>query len=79
MPDLKYVQFPYKEAEMGMREMGISADVSRLFIEMSRALNDGLFAVGRPRTPDNTSPTSIEEFSETFAHVFADSAMSKAA
>jgi len=79
MPDLKYVQFPYKEAEIGMREMGISADVSRLFIEMSRALNDGLFAVGRPRTPDNTSPTSIEEFSETFAHVFADSAMSKAA
>jgi hypothetical protein len=46
---------------------------------MSRALNGGLFAVGRPRTPDNTTPTSIEEFSETFADLFAASAMPKAA
>jgi uncharacterized protein YbjT (DUF2867 family) len=79
MPDLKYVQFPYDEAAKGLMEMGFSADVSRLFIEMSRALNDGLFAVGRARTQDNTTPTSIEEFSETFAQFFAASAMPKAA
>lgn len=79
MPDLKYVQFSYEDAAKGMTEMGISTDVSRLLIEMSRALNGRLFAVSRPRTNDNTTPTSIEEFSETFAHHFFAAAMSKAA
>jgi uncharacterized protein YbjT (DUF2867 family) len=78
-PDLKYVQFSYEEAVKGLTGMGLSADVSRLFIEMSKALNDGLFAVNRPRTPENTTPTSIEEFAETFAQLFAASTMRKAA
>jgi hypothetical protein len=59
--------------------MGISSDAARLFVEMSKALNDGLFAVNRPRTPDNTTPTSIEEFAEIFARAFAASAPRKAA
>ena len=66
-PDLKYVQFPYDDAAKGMTEMGISADVSRLFVEMGKALNDGLFAVNRPRTPENTTTTSIEDFAGEFA------------
>jgi len=66
-PDLKYVQFPYDEAVRGMVAMGISPDTSRLFVEMSRALNEGLFAVNRPRTAENTTPTAIEEFVEVFA------------
>lgn len=79
IPDLKYVQFSYEDAVKGMTEMGIGVDASRLFVEMSRALNDGLFAVNRPRTPDNTTPTSIEEFAETFAEFFAASSLRKAA
>ena len=54
-------------------------DASRLFMEMSRALNDGLFAVNLPRTRGNTTPTSIEEFAETFALHFASAAPRKAA
>ena len=69
-PDLKYVQFPYDDAEKGMVAMGIKPDLSRLYIEMSMALNDGLFAVGRPRTAENTTPTAIEEFAGTFAAAF---------
>lgn len=79
LPELKYVQFPYADAEKGMVAMGISPDLSRLFIEMSAALNDGLFATGRPRTAENTTPTAIEEFAETFAGIFEDSALKKAA
>ena len=45
-PDLKYVQFSYGVAVRGMREMGISTVMSTFLIEMSKALNDGLFAVG---------------------------------
>jgi uncharacterized protein YbjT (DUF2867 family) len=78
-PGLKYVRFSYEEAAKGMREMGISADAARLFVEMSKALNDGLFAVGRPRTPQNTTPTTIEEFATTFAEVFGASTSREAA
>jgi uncharacterized protein YbjT (DUF2867 family) len=78
-PDLKYVQFPYDEAFKGMVAMGISLDASRLFIEMSRALNDGLFAVGRPRTAENTTSTSIEEFAEVFAAAYEATTLKKAA
>jgi len=77
--DLKYVQFPYNEAAKAMEAMGISTDMSRRYIEMSKALNDGLFAVNPPRTAENTTPTAIEEFAETFAVAFAATAQKKAA
>ncbi len=76
---VKYVQFPYDEAAKGMQAMGISLDASRLFIDMSRALNEGLFAVNRPRTIENTTPTSIEEFADVFAEAFEAASMKKAA
>jgi uncharacterized protein YbjT (DUF2867 family) len=79
MPGLKYVQFSYDDAANWLVEMGVSKDLSRLFIEMSKALNDGLFAVNRPRTRDNTTPTSFEEFAGTFAEYFAHAAPRKAA
>jgi len=78
-PDLKYVQFLYEDAAKGMMEMGISEDVSTLFVEMCETLNNGLFSVGRPRTPENTTNTSIEEFAEIFANHFEASAMRHAA
>jgi uncharacterized protein YbjT (DUF2867 family) len=76
---LKYVQFSYEDALKGMVASGISPNLGGLFIEMSKAINDGLFAVGRPRTTENTTPTSIEEFAETFAVAFEAVAFKKAA
>jgi uncharacterized protein YbjT (DUF2867 family) len=70
MPGLRYVAFPYDEAEKGMVAAGLTPDLSRLYIEMSRALNDGRFAVGIRRTPENTTPTSIEEFADLFAQIY---------
>jgi len=72
-PGLNYVQFPYEEARKGLVSAGLSEDVSSLLIEMSKAINDGLFAVNVPRTKDNTTATSIEEFADTFAKVYASS------
>jgi uncharacterized protein YbjT (DUF2867 family) len=69
-PDLTYVAFPYEDAEKGMIGMGLTPDMSKLYIEMSKALNDGLFAVNIPRTKENTTPTSIEEFAGLFAQVY---------
>ncbi|MBI5664650.1 MAG: NmrA family NAD(P)-binding protein [Nitrospirae bacterium] len=69
-PDLKYVQFSYEDAEKGMVQAGLSPDVSRLFIEMSRALNNSVFASNVPRTKENSTATSIEEFADTFAKIY---------
>lgn len=79
LPKLAYVQFPYADAEKSMVAMGISPDMSRLFIEMCAALNEGLFAAGLTRTAENTTPTSIEEFAETFAMAFEAASQREAA
>jgi hypothetical protein len=79
IPELKYRQFSYDAAASGMVAMGISADFAALIIEMSKALNQGLFAVNRPRTAENTTPTSIEAFAADFAEAYAAGAWRKAA
>jgi uncharacterized protein YbjT (DUF2867 family) len=69
-PCLRHVTFPPDEAYQGMRVMGLKPDPAARFLEMSQALNQGLFAVGLTRTLENTTPTSIEEFAGEFARVF---------
>ena len=69
-PELKYVAFPYEDAEKGMIAMGLTPDLSRLYAEMSRALNEGLFAVNIPRTKANTTPTPFETFADLFAAAY---------
>jgi uncharacterized protein YbjT (DUF2867 family) len=62
-PGLSYVMFPYDEAEKAMVAMGLSADMSRLYIEMSKAFNEGRITYEK-RTKDNTTATSFEAFCE---------------
>lgn len=69
-PDLAYVAFPYEDAEKGMVAMGLTPDMSRLYIEMSRALNEGLFAVNIHRTKENTTQTAFEAFADLFAAAY---------
>jgi uncharacterized protein YbjT (DUF2867 family) len=71
MPDLKYAQFSYDDTAKWMAGMGISEDLCRLIVEMSKAMNDGIICVNRPRTADNTTPTSIEDYAGAFAKAFA--------
>jgi uncharacterized protein YbjT (DUF2867 family) len=79
MPGLTYVRFDDEVARQGMIGMGLSADLAGRIIEMSRAINVGLMAVGRPRTVQNSTPTSIEEFAGVFAEFYAAAAEKKAA
>lgn len=60
-PGMSYVMFPYDEAEKGMVAMGLSSDISRLYIEMSKAFNEGRI-VFEKRTKENTTSTSFEAF-----------------
>ncbi len=60
--DLRFVQFPYDQFEQVLTQMGIPLKTASLFIEMFQGFNDGLVAPQEPRSPANSTPTSIESF-----------------
>src|SRR3984893_11989348 len=61
-PDLRYVQFPYDQVQQVLMQMGIPPKTAGQFIEMYKAINEGIVAAQAPRSPENTTPTSFEKF-----------------
>jgi hypothetical protein len=61
-PDLRYQQFPYDQGAAGHDAPGCSAEGSRLYIEMYKAINEKVLVPLEPRSPENTTPTSFEQF-----------------
>ena len=61
-PELKYVQLPDEQVRGAFLQMGMSANVADLILEMSAALNSGHMTALEERTPENTTPTSFESF-----------------
>ena len=68
-PELPYVPFSYEDAEKGMVGAGLSPAVASSFVEMSRAMNEGM-VFRYQRKPENTTPTTLEEFSKMFAAAY---------
>ncbi len=69
-PDLPYVQFSYEDAINGMNQAGLSPDVARTYVQICKAFNEGVIRA-EPRSPQNTTPTSMEEFARAiFAPAF---------
>ena len=70
-PDLKYLQLPDQQLRPALMQMGMSADTTRLLLEMAAALNSGHMRPLEPRSESNTTPTSFEEFvSEVFVPAY---------
>jgi hypothetical protein len=69
-PDLKYVQFPDEGVVAGLKSAGLSENLSRLFVEMSHALNSGTMASRQPRAPGNIGSTTFESFAEIWAQAY---------
>jgi uncharacterized protein YbjT (DUF2867 family) len=61
-PDLRYVQFPYEQVQQVLEQMGIPPKTAGQFIEMYKAINEGVVASREPRSAENTTPTSFEKF-----------------
>jgi uncharacterized protein YbjT (DUF2867 family) len=61
-PELRYEQFPYDRAQQVLTQMGIPPTTAALYIEMYKAINAGVLAAQEPRSLENTTPTSFEEF-----------------
>jgi len=61
-PDLRYVQFPYEQVQQVLEQMGMTPKKAALYIEMFKAINAGVLAAQEPRSRQNSTPTSFEEF-----------------
>lgn len=61
-PDLRYVQAPDDQLRGAMVQMGMSANLAGLMLEMAGALNSGYMKALEPRSAANTTPTSFETF-----------------
>jgi uncharacterized protein YbjT (DUF2867 family) len=70
-PELKYVQFPYADAEKGLVAAGLPQEMAALYMEMAKGFNDGHVKSTQPRGATSTTPTSIERWAaEVFAPAF---------
>jgi uncharacterized protein YbjT (DUF2867 family) len=70
-PDLKFVQFPPKDARAGMIGAGLSPSMADSYIEMSEALEKGKMTEDFKRSPENSTPTSFEDFAKsTFSEAY---------
>src|ERR1700757_4094354 len=70
-PDPRYVQFPYDQVQQVLEQMGMPPTKAAVYIEMFKAINAGVLAAQEPRSRENTTPTSFEEFvQEIFAPAY---------
>jgi uncharacterized protein YbjT (DUF2867 family) len=59
---LQYLALPDEQIRPALLQMGMSANVAGLILEMSAALNAGYMKALEKRSPQNTTPTSYETF-----------------
>jgi uncharacterized protein YbjT (DUF2867 family) len=61
-PGLTYKHMPAEQLKPVLLQMGMSASMADLLLEMADALNSGYMRMLEPRSPRNTTPTSLESF-----------------
>jgi len=61
-PDLRYEQFPCDQIQQVLEQTGMSPKKAAVYIEMFTAINAGVLAAQEPRSLENTTLTSFEEF-----------------
>ncbi len=61
-PGLPYEQFSYDQVRQALTQTGFSPKKAAVYIEMFEAINAGLLAAQEPRSTENSTPTSFEDF-----------------
>ena len=61
---LTYVQLPKQQMMEALTTMGFSASMVRAILEMAEAMNNGYMRPLEARSPQNTTPTTLEEWTE---------------
>jgi uncharacterized protein YbjT (DUF2867 family) len=76
-PDLRYQQFSYNQMQQALEQIGMSAKKAAVYIELFTAINEGVLVAQEPRSRENTTPTSFEEFvRDVFAPAYHGKAVS---
>jgi uncharacterized protein YbjT (DUF2867 family) len=76
-PDLRYEQFSYDQVQKVLEQMGMPPKKAAVYIEMFKAINTGVLAPQEQRSPQNSTPTSFEQFvQEVFAPAYHGKAIS---
>jgi uncharacterized protein YbjT (DUF2867 family) len=75
-PGLAYQQLPATVLKPILTQMGMSSKMVDLLLEMTDSLNSGYMRMLEPRSPENSTPTTLETF---VAEVFAPAYQGKAA
>jgi uncharacterized protein YbjT (DUF2867 family) len=60
--DLTYKLAPAAQLKPVLMQMGMSSNMADLLLEMADALNSGHMKILEPRSPANTTPTTLETF-----------------
>jgi hypothetical protein len=61
-PDLRYEQLSHDQVQQALTQNGIPPKGAAMYIEMYKAINAGVLVRQEPRSPENTTPTSFENF-----------------
>ena len=70
-PGLTYTQMPAAQLKPGFMQMGMSSNMADLLLELTDARNSGHLKALEPRSPRNTTPTTLETFAtEVFAPAY---------
>ena len=69
-PDLQYVQLSYDAMATSLVQAGMSESFANLYVEMTRAFNEGTVGAGIPRTAETTTPTAFEAFADELASAY---------
>ena len=65
-PDLKYVQFSYDDAKKAMVGSGyLTENMADLYNQMAESFNNGKAMNEHKRTPENSTPTSVQDFAKS--------------
>jgi uncharacterized protein YbjT (DUF2867 family) len=69
--DLAYMQLPASQLKPAFMQMGMSSNMADGLLELAEALNSGHLRMLEPRSPANTTPTTIETFvADTFVPAY---------
>ncbi len=69
--DLKYVEFSYEDTKKAMMgSWGVTENVADAFVEFMQTTNTGRIFEDVKRIEKNTTPTSLEDFSQVFAQIY---------
>jgi uncharacterized protein YbjT (DUF2867 family) len=67
-PDLQYVQFSYDDQSKTLVQAGLSESFANLYVEMTRAFNEG--TTKPDRTRENTTRTRFEDFADELSRAY---------